>query len=74
MAIGLLALNSEGRQLLRQIQEDLGTFVEGEIPLTDPSANDNNDWIDAYGTSTESEPSAESTAVIHAVRDLRLTL
>lgn len=70
----VLALNAEGRTLLQEIQKSSGTFVEGEIPLPDGPPDDNNDWIDEYGTERESEHSEESSAVIQAVRDMRLTL
>lgn len=69
-----LALNTEGRMLIREIQQESGTYVEGGIPFPEAPVDDDNEWINDYGSSQENDHTEESRAVIHAVRDMRLRL
>lgn len=64
-------LNVDGREILQQIQQASGTYLEGEIPLPDaPPISDDNLPIDE----SDGEQTEETTTVVHAARDMRLSL
>lgn len=65
-------MNADGRQLLQQIQEALGTYLEGEVPLLDdsPAGDDQPDNDD----DSEHTASEETETVMHAVRNMCLSL